>query len=331
MNIIIKKDHNNIKELIRGTSSKAIFITVLGKKFQTLFKKYCLDSFKKYCKKHNLGLIVLNDLIVEKQNLLPPFDKNPNLHRLLIPKEIKRLYPRYKYLADIDADCLPTSIARNIFDYAKFKNEKEKKIYLVSPRPSNFSKEMIGKRLSLLRREYLNKKFPLDSILSGSEEDIKKIFKLRFKGPLATIGTFVAPSKVLIECYEKIISKIIKNSKTYIYLQNYTNETFRTFAKIFWLPYEFQAIWDYEVAINYPFLMKKINNNYLLKTCIDATMSKVDMLHFAGSWPPNDVFKDRILKQNNKDISKYYKKLPKFLNKKLKIKSYGKIKFNKSN
>ena len=88
MNIIIKKDHNNIKELIRGTSSKAIFITVLGKKFQTLFKKYCLNSFKKYCKKYNLGLIILNDLIVEKQNLPPPLI-NQNLHRLLIPKKLK--------------------------------------------------------------------------------------------------------------------------------------------------------------------------------------------------------------------------------------------------
>ena len=328
MRIEINKNHKNIQEIVKGTSKRAICVTVIGKKFQSLFNKYCINYFKSYAKKYNLGLIIIKDLIIKKEKLYPPFNTHPNLQRLLLPKEIKRLFPTYKFLADIDADCIPTPIARNIFDYANFKNFKENKIYLVSPRPFNFSRGKIGKRLSLLRKEFFDKKFPLNSLLSCEDEDEKKIYNLRFDGPIATIGTCVGSVDKLIECFDEVIQSLLEKPDKLFYLQHYTNKIFRLRSKVLWLPYEFQAIWSYEVALNYPFLIKNINNQSLFNNCLKACMSKVDMLHFAGSWPENNVFKNNIfLKKNNS--SNYYKKLPKIINKELKTKAYGRLRFLK--
>lgn len=329
MKLILNKNHNKIKELVSGKSSKAIYLTVVGKSFQKLFKKYCLKFFKSYCKKHDLGLIVLYDLLIDKKNLIEPFNYRLNLQRLLIPGEIKRLFPKYKYLADIDADCLPSLMARNIFDFTNFKNANDKNVYLTHPRPTNYSRGNLGRRLSLLRKKYLDKKFPLNSILSGEDENEKKAYNLKFKGPIATIGTCVAPTNFLIKCCDKIISKIIRNPDNAVYLQHHTNKTFRMEGRIGWLPYEFQAIWAYEVALYYPFLMKNLNNHKLLNSCIKATLSRVDMLHFAGSWPENKVFKDKILIDKYELIKNYHRELPKILKKKIKIRSYGKIKYKK--
>ncbi len=328
MKIEINKKHKNIQEIVKGTSKRAICVTVIGKKFQSLFNKYCINYFKSYAKKYNLGLIVIKDLIIKKEKLYPPFNTHPNLQRLLLPKEIKRLYPTYKFLADIDADCIPTHIARNIFDYSNFKHFKDNKIYLVFPRPFNFSKGKIGKRLSLLRKEFLDKKFPLNSLLSSEDDEEKKLFNLNFGGPIATIGTCVGPVDLLIRCFDEVIDKLLKEPNKLFYLQHYTNKIFRLRGKVLWLPYEFQAIWSYEVALNYPFLIKNMNNHQLFNNCLQACMSKVDMLHFAGSWPENNVFKHNIFLKNNNSLS-YYKKLPKFLNKKIKIKSYGRLRFSK--
>lgn len=326
MNKVIYRD-KKIIELIKGNSGKAIYITAIGKKFKNLFINYSYNYFKNYCNRYDIGLIILYDYIIDKKKLIYPFNSYPHLQRLFIPEEIKKYYPKYKYLADIDADCLPTSISRNIFDYALFNNENEKKIYLVEPRPQSFSKSQIGKRMSLLRKLFLNKKFPLNSILSADDEDLKKIFKLNYEGHMATIGTCVAPTNILVKKCKSIISKIRKNPRKYVYLQHYTNTMFRLGMNVCWLPYEFQAIWSHEVALNYPFLLKDIKNYSLFNLCIKATMSKVDMLHFAGSWPENNVFYNKVFFKTNDALENYYSNLPKLLKKKLKIKSYGKIKY----
>lgn len=329
MKLIFNKNHKKITELVSGKSSNAIYLTVVGKNFQKLFKKYCLKYFKSYCKKYDLGLIVLNDLLIDKKNLIEPFNYRLNLQRLLMPGEIKRLFPKYKYLADIDADCLPSLIARNIFDFTNFKNINEKNVYLTHPWPTNYNSENLGRRMSLLRRKYLDKKFPLNSILSGGDENEKRIYNLKFNGPIATIGTCIATTNFLTKCYDKIISKIIRNPGNAIYLQHQTNKIFRMEGKVNWLPYEFQAIWSYEVALYYPFLIKNLNNHKLFNSCIKATLSRVDMLHFAGSWPENKVFKDKILMDKYESIKTYHKEVAKILKKKIKIKSYGKINYKK--
>ena len=50
MRIEINKNHKNIQEIVKGTSKRAICVTVIGKKFQSLFNKYCINYFKSYAK-----------------------------------------------------------------------------------------------------------------------------------------------------------------------------------------------------------------------------------------------------------------------------------------
>ena len=99
--------------------------------------------------------------------------------------------------------------------------------------------------------------------------------------------------KVRLQIYENI-----KKIKNFQYLQSYRIDYYNRIYKIKWLPYEFQAIWNYEVALNYPFLFHE-NYKKILKDCVISTLFRVDMLHFAGSWPENSIFYNTIYRQRN--------------------------------
>ena len=79
--------------------------------------------------------------------------------------------------------------------------------------------------------------------------------------------------------------------------------------------------------MNYPFLFFEKNTN-LERRCVDAVLSRVDMLHFAGSWPENDVFKAGPFLFDETQSS-FYNSLKGYLRDEIEIKSYGRLKFQK--
>lgn len=313
----------SVIEIVKGSGNKAICLTAIGKEFLFDFKKISLPHFESYAKKYGLGLLLLQDYLQDKSKLNFPYNERPNLQRLLFPNFIKENYTQYKYLCDIDIDCLPGPVARNIFDFTDFQNKKN--IYLTKPTPSSFSREDIGKRLSVLRNIYQDNKFPLDSLLSGSDDDEKKIYNLNFEGSIATVGTCLAQIDVMSECFLEVYDLIKYNFSGY--LQHYTNKVIRANGDIKWLPYEFQAIWNFEVALNYPFLFSP-KYSELSFECIMQSLLRVDMLHFAGNWRENSAFKLGPFLSFNNEMDRYANNIPKFLKDKISIKSYGKISDN---
>ena len=54
--------------IIKNNNSKNYLVSVtIGKTFYAEWKKYCLDSWKNYCKKNNLGILVINKQLIEKK------------------------------------------------------------------------------------------------------------------------------------------------------------------------------------------------------------------------------------------------------------------------
>ncbi len=312
---------SNVIELIEGKYDKVICLTAIGDEFLNDFNKISLPHFKNYCLKYGLGLILLKDYINEDDKNFAPYNSRPNLQRLLLPSFVKKHFSKYKFICDIDVDCLPGQVARNIFDFTDFRNEKN--IFLTNPTPKNFSRENIGKRLSILRNIYNDNNFPINSLLSGSDQDEKEIYNLKFDGQIATIGTCVAKIDTLSDCFLKVYKSIQKNFSGY--LQHYTNQTFRKYGNLNWLPYEFQAIWNFEVALYYPFLFSDQYSN-LMKQCVMQSLLRVDMLHFAGNWAENKIFKFGPFLEFENDMDKYLNKIPEFLETEISINSYGKIK-----
>lgn len=314
---------SSIEEIYAGKSKCAFFFICIGKRFQSAFKKITLPYYIEYCKKYDIGIIIIKDYIDKDYRKHEIYSKDPGYQRLLAPKLIKKKFPKYKYICDIDVDCIPGFSSRNIFKY--FKSIKENEIYLIKPSPDDHTEVDTGKRISLLRKIYLDNKFPLDSIIVASDKEKSKIFGYKYSGPIATIGTCLGTTKTLsksgTECYKNIIFK-----KKFEYLQSYRINYYHKNLRIKWLPYNFQATWSYEMALYYPFLFLK-NYRKIFYNCVMASLSRVDFLHFAGSWPENSFFyKLKFSKKGN--LNKYYKNINSYLKKKIKSKSYGRIKFN---
>jgi hypothetical protein len=311
----------NIKEIYSGKSGRAFFITCIGEKFYKIFFKIALQYYLPYCKKYDIGIILISDFIDQNYKAHKLYEDNPGLQRLLGPEEIRKNFPKYKFICDIDSDCIPGYSSRNIFDF--YKNPKKNEIYLVKLVPEKYSRADLGKKISLLRRLYQNKNYPLDSLMAASDFEESKIFRNTYKGPFATIGTCIGSTETLantgLEIYRKIITK-----KNFMYLQNYRIDYYNRYLNLKWLPYEFQALWNFEASINYPFLFhKNFKKNYY--ECVMATLHKVDFLHFAGSGIENLIYTDMNYKKKGK-LRKYYSFILKYLKMNVKIKSYGKIK-----
>ncbi len=312
-----------IKEVLSGNSGYSFFFTCIGKKYQNIFKNITLPFYKKYCKKYDIGIITINTFIDKnyyKNNL---YVRDPGYQRLLAPSLIQKKFPKYKIICDIDTDCIPGFFARNIFE--KLKKIKKNEIYLTKPVPLSFSQKNLGKRISLLRKLYISNKFPLDSVIIASNSERSKMFGYDNIGTSPTIGTCLASTSTLAKTGRKFYRDILLHQK-FEYLQDYRFNYYKKNFKIKWLPYEFQAGWNYEMCIYYPFLYIKKFRKYFFE-CIISTLHRVDFLHFAGSWPENSYFKK--LKINKTSfISKYYNNIPKYLQKNVRAKSYGRIKFD---
>ena len=313
-----------IEEIFSGKSKCAFFFICIGKKFQNTFKKTTFPFYKEYCKKYDIGIILINDFIDKNYNKYSLYKKDPGYQRLLAPGLIKENFPKYKYICDIDVDCIPGFLSRNIFKYCK--NIKKNEICLVKPNPPTFDEPNLGKRLSLLRKLYLDKNYPLDSIVIAPDKIKSKMFGYSYTGPVATIGTCLGTTDILAKTGNKFYKDIILD-KQFEYLQTYRINYYSKNLKIKWLPYEFQATWSYEISAYFPFLFKKIYRKYFYE-CIMATLHRVDFLHFAGSWPENLFFFKLSYKKKGK-LKKYYDYIAKYLHKNIKAKSYGRIKYKK--
>lgn len=279
-----------------------------------------------YCKKYDIGIILVKDFLDKSYNSFKLYRDNPGFQRLLAPEEIRKNFPKYTYICDIDLDCIPGYQSRNIFHYVK--NIKKNDIFLVQPIPKGFSRSELGKKISLLRSLYVDKNFPLDSLCAASDLDEAKIFKNTYMGKIATIGTCIGHTETLAKTGLQIYQEIVKKNN-FSYLQSYRIEYYSKYLNIKWLPYEFQAIWNFEMSINYPFCFQK-NFEKIIYEALMATLYKVDFLHFAGSWPENAVFNNLFYEKKGK-LKEYYNFILKYLKMKLKIRSYEKIKPNNNN
>jgi len=92
--------------------------------------------------------------------------------------------------------------------------------------------------------------------------------------------------------------------------QTHINYEIQNWGKITWLDYKFQALWNYEIAIKYPFLYSYGRyNNRLIRECIEASLIDNYFLHFAGSWYESDMWKlGDVFGNNEKNliIKDYY-------------------------
>lgn len=297
-------------EVLIKSKRNYIVSLAVGKSFLNNWKKYILPSWVKYCKKHNLGLVII------KSELIHPNDANykkSNWQKLLISRFI---YDNLKYIKNVcylDTDILISQEAPNIFKYANMR-----KINVVSLRKNlPFNYEETISKIVILRKQFLNKKYPLNSAINLSLKKLYSFHNLKVQPDVFCSGVLVFEIKKYYKILEKIFNKYTRDIKSITNdgEQTHLNYELQSKKLVNYLSYKFQAIWLFEMANRYPFLYSQKNfYDTLSARCIESCLINNYFLHFPGSWIEGKMWKNLkignlLLRQNiDKKIKDHLKK-----------------------
>ena len=250
----------------------------IGKDYLERWEKYSLAFWKFYCGRHGLGLVALIEPFVDSGK------KRNDWQKLLVGRAIEEYGLNAERVCFVDYDMIPNPFAENIFNQLE-----QTKIGFVSQRnglPQGNIKILL-RHIAMHRHQASDKRYPLDSYLSRSPEDIYSDHGLARHKDYGCGGLFVfnmeLHNQYLIEIFESYDSNslFVANPGEEVYLNHYIQirDDFE------WLPYEWHTLWWYEMAWYYPWLYNEGNRNAeVVAEAVYATLLRSNFVHFVGSW-----------------------------------------------
>ena len=287
-------------KIFRNSDTKNYIVTIaLGKKYLKDFENFSLPTWYKYCERHNLGLIVFTKSLIKTNN---KNWKKANWQKLLIGKCIQEENIEVNNVCFLDVDILINHYSPNIFGF--YDSETFGLVSQVKNVP--FSLLEIKKRIAYNRHYFYDQKYPLDSALFMTPEQIFKSMNLKSFNDYACTGLIIFNVNKHSKIMEKWFNKYPSNVETLTGgEQTHVNWEIQKYNKITWLNYKFQAIWILELAWNYPFLYNDFQRNKrIIKSCIESCLSNNYFLHFAGSWFESDMWKDKSIFKSEKFLNR---------------------------
>lgn len=308
--MVIKNSSKIKSKIIIKSKSNYIVSLAVGKKFYKDWEKFILPSWRKYCHRHKIGLLIIKSELIEKQN---EFYKKSNWQKLLIPNFIFSHFKFIRNICYLDTDVIISDEAPNIFKFCNMQ-----KINVISLRknlPYNY-KETISK-INVLRRTYLNKKYPLNSAINFTLQKLYEFHGLKKQSDEFCSGVLVYNIKKFNKVFSDIFYKYNKNIKSITNNgeQTHLNYELQSRKIVNYIDYKFQSIWLFEMANYYPFLYK--NNKFygrIAAECIASSLINKYFLHFPGSWIEGCMWKNANIgevfadKQLSKNIMLHLKK-----------------------
>ena len=296
----------NLKILVKPGKSKNILTTIaIGGEYYDLWYKNAFPNWKKYCDNNGLGLVVFqNDLISDTDKLW----KKANWQKLLIAETIKNSSLLVKNICYLDTDILINYKAPNIFE--DYKSDTIGLVSMVKNIP--YSIDESRRKISFLRHNYYDEKFPLDSAMFMSTDQIYLYNNLPIQDDYACTGLIMFNVENHADLMRTWFNKYDRNvlSLTNGGEQSHVNYEILQWGNITWLDYKYQALWNFEMAIKYPFLYNYGRNNQsLIRECIEASLMTNYFLHFAGSWHESAMWKFGGVfesQKKKKEVEDYY-------------------------
>lgn len=278
-----------MKILIDPSKTKNVIATIaIGNDYYFKWKDNAYPTWKQYCNRHELGLIVFDeDLLPQEESL---FWKKPTWQKMLIGRELQKSGIEINNVCYLDTDILVNYTAPNVFDY-----HKKGSIGLVSQKFNlPYPLDSVLRQIAFHRHYSYDKNYPLDSSLFMSLNQIYEYHGMAVQNDYACAGFFifnVDEHALLMETWFKKYDSQVE-SLTGGGDEAHLNFEFQNWGNISWLDYRFHALWIYEMAWKYPFLYDYgRNNNELIRECIEASLFTNYFLHFAGSWYESDMWK----------------------------------------
>jgi hypothetical protein len=279
-------------EVVNSESNSAIVTLALGEKHLADWERHSKPSLIKYCQLHNINLYVQTDSL----DLTNRYAK-ATWQKMLLAKEIQSKFPNIARYCYVDTDIIANPYAKNIFD-----EYQENKISLVSQfNKLPFDIDQIQKKISFYRHNYYDKNYPLDSAIFMKPKQIYEHHNLMPQPDYACAGLFMSGIKYSADLLSEIFYKYSKETETLTGgdepIFNY--ELQKTF-EINWIPYKYQAIWNFEMADKLTFLYnRELHNQKLVNFSLMTVLSNYVFLHFAGSWYEKDIWKSNTLFSEN--------------------------------
>ena len=235
--------------------------------------------------------------------------KKATWQKLLLADLIKDEYPRIENACYLDTDIIINPTAPDIFSLFG-----EKTYGLVSqinnlPMPL----DLVMRQYVFLRNKFYDHNYPLDSVVFMPLKKQYEYSGLSAVNDSACAGLIMfnvkkasKQMKAWFFKYDKHTSSITDGDQTHINWEIINSD------EVQWLPYEFQALWVYEMAWKYPFLYSNNSaDKFLVQKCIEASLFSNHFLHFAGSWHESDmwliegILQDEAVLKLNSDFKKY--------------------------
>lgn len=270
-----------------GQSGNVIATIAIGEPYYQTWQQHSLPTWKTYCERHGLGLVMANSDLVPKTHSLW---KKPTWQKLLIGYVLQKELPSVQSVCYLDTDILINPTAPNVFD-----SYDPATIGLVSLRKNlPYPYEEVLRRVAFLRNKYYDTAYPLDSALFISVKNLYEFHGLPVQKDEACAGVFVFNienhADLLRSAFEKYDSTI--ESITGGGDQTHFNYEIQRCGKVAWLDYRFQAIWLFEMAWKYPFLYDYGRDKQdVIRECVEASLFTNYFLHFAGSWHESEMWK----------------------------------------
>ena len=299
-----------IIEIKPGKSNNIIATNAMGGSYYETWKKFAYPSWKKYCERHDLGLVVFEDQLVNYESNVW---KKPYWQKLLIGNYLKQNLPEVNNVCFLDTDILINYVSPNVFD-----SYVETTIALISQvKRMPYNLESVLRRIAFFRNKFYDNDYPLDSYLFASLKQIYEKDGLPCQDDFACTGVFIFNVKNHAKLMNAWFNKYTRDIQTIDggTEQVHLNYEIQNWGHVSWLDYKFQALWIFEMAWKYPFLYQSgKNNNWLIKECIEASLFTNYFLHFAGAWEGNMWQTNGILESDESKLIlegfKEYEQIP---------------------
>jgi len=269
-----------------GPSGNVIATIAIGEAYYHAWESCALPTWRLYCERHGLGLVVADDDLIARDN---PVWKKATWQKLLLADTLRRVAPAVTSVCYIDTDFLVNPWAPSIFD-----GYNPSRIGMVSFRHNTpYPLEAVLRRMAFLRHSQYSNSYPLDSSLFISLERLYAFHGLPAQPDEACAGLLVFNvthhADVMRGWFGKYDQRI--ESVTGGGDQTHVNYEVQNAGLVQWLDYRFQAMWTLEMAWKYPFLYEsRWNDPALVRACVEGSLFTNYFLHFAGSWHESDMW-----------------------------------------
>jgi len=271
-----------------GASGNILTTIATGGNFLQLWNSNARRGWEEYCQRHNLGLIVFEEELAARDGEVW---KKAHWQKTLIGKQLAMHAPKVTNVCYLDTDILINPTAPNVFD-----GYRPDCIGLTSLRNNlPFPYDDVLRRMAFLRHTYYDSKYPLDSALFMSVEQLYGYHDIAVQSDEACTGLILFNVAIHAELmrswfykYDSDVQSITNGGE-----QTHLNYEIQSTGKVVWLDYRFQAIWAFEMAWKYPFLYEagRRDDVELIRACIEASLYQNHFLHFAGSWHESQMWK----------------------------------------